>query len=98
MMKDYEGRKLKFIERNLMRGVFQRKLKDFQEESIDISQNKTLLSRLKDQFIISNGNLSKLKLAAKSGLLGSADGLSKISTNAADGIPAGLASDTKGLI
>jgi len=29
MMKAFEGKKLKEIERNLMRGVFQRKLKDF---------------------------------------------------------------------
>ena len=32
MMNAFEGKKLKMIERNLMRGVFQRKLKDFQEE------------------------------------------------------------------
>ena len=29
MMNAFEGKKLKMIERNLMRGVFQRKLKDF---------------------------------------------------------------------
>jgi len=29
MMKAFEGKKLKMMERNLMRGVFQRKLKDF---------------------------------------------------------------------
>jgi hypothetical protein len=47
MMKAFENKKLKFIERNLMRGVFQRKLKDFQEELLDQAENKSLLERLK---------------------------------------------------
>ncbi|CDW83128.1 UNKNOWN [Stylonychia lemnae] len=51
MMKSFEGQKLKMIEKNLMRGVFQRKLKDFQEELIDQTENKTLLQRLHGQLM-----------------------------------------------
>ncbi|CDW88099.1 accessory gland protein [Stylonychia lemnae] len=57
MMKSYEGQKLKSIDRNLMRGIFQRKLKDFQEELIDQTENKTLLQRLHGTLVESTQKL-----------------------------------------
>eukprot|EP00347_Sterkiella_histriomuscorum_P023730 403333580 len=51
MINDYKGKKPKYMERNLMRGVFQRKLKDFQEELNDKAENYTLFQRLKGQMI-----------------------------------------------
>lgn len=46
MIKGFTGRDLEPLERNLMRGLFIRKLKDFSEELREESENKTLLSRL----------------------------------------------------
>ncbi|CDW73064.1 UNKNOWN [Stylonychia lemnae] len=51
MIKAFQGKKLKNIEKNLMRGVFQRKIKDFQEDQNDQNENKTLLQRLHDNLI-----------------------------------------------
>ncbi|CDW90251.1 UNKNOWN [Stylonychia lemnae] len=62
MMKAFEGKKLKMIERNLMRGVFQRKLKDFQEEQQDQNENKTLLQRLHGQLIESKSKMENIKI------------------------------------
>eukprot|EP00347_Sterkiella_histriomuscorum_P019663 403340763 len=59
MMGDYKGKKLKYMERNLMRGVFQRKLKDFQEELNDKAENVTLLERLKGQMFEGDGHKVK---------------------------------------
>lgn len=32
MMKEFKGKNIDFLERNMMRGMFQRKLKDFAEK------------------------------------------------------------------
>ncbi|CDW82531.1 UNKNOWN [Stylonychia lemnae] len=74
MMKAFEGQKLKTVERNLMRGVFQRKLKDFQEEIIDQNENRTLLQRL-------HGKLIESYDAPKSPLMQQRDNRSKRSTH-----------------
>jgi hypothetical protein len=46
MIKGFSGRNLDPLERNLMRGLFIRKLKDFAEEIREESENKSLLDRL----------------------------------------------------
>ena len=46
MMKQFEGKQINGLERNMMRGLFMRNLKDFAEETKKNSK-KTLLERLK---------------------------------------------------
>lgn len=46
MMHDFEGTKLKILDRNLIRGIFQRKNKDFQEMLNELNRDCTLLERL----------------------------------------------------
>lgn len=46
MMNEFQNAKLTDTDRNLMRGIFVRKLKDFQEDYRDRMENKTLLMRL----------------------------------------------------
>jgi hypothetical protein len=46
MMGGFEGKKLKPLERNLMRGLFIRKLKDFVEEQNAFARKHTWHSRL----------------------------------------------------
>eukprot|EP00347_Sterkiella_histriomuscorum_P017701 403348330 len=60
MMGDFKGKKLKYMERNLMRGVFQRKLKDFQDELNDKAENQTLFDRLKGQMFEGDNHVEKL--------------------------------------
>jgi hypothetical protein len=46
MLNEFAGSALIDTERNLMRGIFVRKLKDFQEDYRDRMENRTLLERL----------------------------------------------------
>lgn len=46
MMVAFEGTKLKTIDRNLLRGIFMRKNKDFQESIKEANQNMSLMQRL----------------------------------------------------
>ena len=46
MIKGFTGRDLEPLERNLVRGLFVRRLKDFAEEQREVSENRTLLERL----------------------------------------------------
>lgn len=50
MMMSYLGDKIKTVDKNLMRGVFLRKIRDFDEEIKEYIENKTLLNRLHTQF------------------------------------------------
>lgn len=52
MMKSYEGGHLQEIDKKLMRGIYLRNIKDFQEDYDEVMGNKTLLSRLKDDMKI----------------------------------------------
>lgn len=47
MMQGFIGRKIEPLERNMMRGLFIRKIKDFAEEAKILAENETLLQRLK---------------------------------------------------
>jgi len=51
MMVKYLGKKLCKEERNLLRGLFKKKIKDFDEEYLDNVENITLLQRLKGELI-----------------------------------------------
>ena len=47
MMKGFLGRKIEPLERNMMRGMFIRKIKDFAEEAKELAENETMFERLK---------------------------------------------------
>ena len=47
MINGFTGKKVEPLERNMMRGMFIRKLKDFAEDTRDLTENQTLLERLK---------------------------------------------------
>ena len=47
MMKQFRSRDIDPLERNLMRGMFRRKLKDFAEQQIENHEDVPLLDRLK---------------------------------------------------
>ena len=47
MMLGFTGKKVEPLERNMMRGLFIRKLKDFAEDSKELAENTTMLQRLK---------------------------------------------------
>jgi len=46
MMNEFRGIKLKTVEQNLVRGIFKRKNKDFQEKMRQIASQFSLLTRL----------------------------------------------------
>lgn len=46
IMMSYLGDKTRNVDKNLMRGIFLRKINDFDEEVKEILENKTLLTRL----------------------------------------------------
>lgn len=46
MMMQFKGKPVDNLERNMMRGLYIRKLKDFAEEQREIGENQTLLHRL----------------------------------------------------
>jgi hypothetical protein len=48
MILAYKGQKLKNIDRRLIRGLFLRKLNDFDEDYKETIANRSLLSRLTD--------------------------------------------------
>ena len=45
IMKQFEDHKIDNVERNIMRGMFRRKLKDFAEQQLDNNKKMTLLER-----------------------------------------------------
>ena len=47
MINGFTGKNVEPLERNMMRGMFIRKLKDFAEDARDLTENQTLLERLK---------------------------------------------------
>lgn len=47
MMRGFLGRKIKPLERNMMRGMFIRRMKDFNEEMQELAKQETMLDRLK---------------------------------------------------
>ena len=47
MMRQFQNRDIDHLERNLMRGMFRRKLKDFAEQQIDNNEDVPLFERLK---------------------------------------------------
>ena len=47
MMLGFTGKKVEPLERNMMRGLFIRKLKDFAEDTKELAENTTMLQRLK---------------------------------------------------
>ena len=49
MMQGFLGRKIKPLERNMMRGMFIRKIKDFAEDAREQAENETLLDRIKGE-------------------------------------------------
>lgn len=51
MITSYVGTKVKEVDKNLVRGMFLRKIKDFDEDRRDDTENKTLLDRLKGTLI-----------------------------------------------
>lgn len=57
MMNSYIGQELKPEDKNLIRGVFAKKIKDFDENYHDANENKTLFSRLKGEMKINNSIL-----------------------------------------
>ncbi len=52
MINSYSGDKLKDIDKKLVRGVYLRNIKDFQEDYDEIRSNKTLLARLNNDMKI----------------------------------------------
>jgi hypothetical protein len=50
MMNTLKGSKLKAIDRRLLRGLFLRRLNDFDEDFKEIIQNRSLLSRITDEY------------------------------------------------
>lgn len=46
MMQGFLGRKIEPLERNMMRGMFIRKIKDFAEDARDQAENETMLERI----------------------------------------------------
>lgn len=51
MMMSYEGQKLRSIDKNLLRGLYVRKIKDFKEDMHEKFGNKSLYARLKSEFL-----------------------------------------------
>jgi hypothetical protein len=52
MMKGFSSKNLEPLERNLFRGLFIRKLKDFSETQKEMIDNKSLLERLREDMKI----------------------------------------------
>eukprot|EP00350_Pseudokeronopsis_sp_OXSARD2_P013434 CAMPEP_0170549354 /NCGR_PEP_ID=MMETSP0211-20121228/7509_1 /TAXON_ID=311385 /ORGANISM="Pseudokeronopsis sp., Strain OXSARD2" /LENGTH=69 /DNA_ID=CAMNT_0010855311 /DNA_START=277 /DNA_END=486 /DNA_ORIENTATION=- len=50
----YLGRDISKKDRNLLRGLFKKKIKDFDENFRDKQENKTLMSRLKGNLVPSH--------------------------------------------
>jgi hypothetical protein len=46
MMNDFVGKKIKPIERNMIRGLFIRNLKDYTEKVLTANENETILQKL----------------------------------------------------
>lgn len=46
MMMQFTGKNVETLERNMMRGMYIRRLKDFAEEQREIAENQTMLDRL----------------------------------------------------
>lgn len=51
MMMSYSDQKLKSIDKNLLKGIYTRKLKDFKEDYVTNFGNKSLFARLKSEFL-----------------------------------------------
>ena len=51
MMMSYEGQKLRTIDKNLLRGLYVRKIKDFKEDLHEKFGSKSLYARLKSEFV-----------------------------------------------
>jgi hypothetical protein len=58
MLTSYIGLDLKNEDKNLIRGVFTKKLKDFDEDRKELNENKSLLSRLKGHMHIDSSTVS----------------------------------------
>ena len=56
MIRSYVGKKVKSVDKNLLRGIFKRKLKDFDEDFRDNLGRTTLFDRLKGDAFYSNNN------------------------------------------
>lgn len=56
MMMSYLKDKVKSVDKNLLRGVFLRKIKDFDEDYREAMENRTLLSRLHEKIIIGSSS------------------------------------------
>ena len=77
MMKQFQSRDIDHLERNLMRGMFRRKLKDFAEQQIENNEDVPLLDRLKMkkfeeediEEIIAKDEFRRKLMAQHSGLL-----------------------------
>ncbi|CDW71429.1 UNKNOWN [Stylonychia lemnae] len=68
MIQGFTGKKLDPLERNMMRGMFIRKLKDFAEDSKDLAENQTLLQRLKGEMGLPNTSIQDIdKIQTKPG-------------------------------
>lgn len=66
-MQGFNHRKLDKLERNLMRGVFVKKMKDFEEQLAEESKNSTLLERLTGKVKKVDSSGLKLKSPNKPG-------------------------------
>ena len=56
MIKSYKRQKLETIDRRLFRGLFQRNLKDFDDDYQEKVQNKSLMMRLKMTILASTNS------------------------------------------
>ena len=59
MINSYKHMKLKTIDRRLLRGLFLRNLKDFDEEYIEKMGNKSLMMRLKKAMIVDKASFDE---------------------------------------
>jgi len=47
MMKQFKDSNVDYFERNMMRGMFRRKLKDFAEQQVEAQESVSLIDRLR---------------------------------------------------
>jgi hypothetical protein len=66
MISTYQTSKLESIDRRLLRGLYQRNLRDFDEDINDFTQNKSLLMRLKSNLIPAGNGADTERLATDS--------------------------------
>ena len=68
MVSTYSGKKLELIDRRILRGLYLRKLRDYDEEIIDKARNMSLLQRLRGELMRPDSAVSNKILSGSFGI------------------------------